>query len=262
MRKHWTEELFIDAADLYGLDLEMGIAKAREDVPGIVSIFSVFGVHQGALVLDVPCGIGRYSVELADKGYEVVGVDLSPPFIDRAKEIAEKRDVADKCDFSVGDMRRIGDVLKGPERFDVVLIIFTSLGYYDEATDREILKQLQGLTKPGGILILDMFNRDWMVRHFRPVDILQKGGGLVMVEERRLNLENSRMEAIWRYYLKDEGDLKHMKTIEIDNRLYSLHELKRLVEGCGWEYRACYGGFDMRSFSMDTNRTILVAQRA
>jgi SAM-dependent methyltransferase len=175
--------------------------------------------------------------------------------------MAKERDVADKCDFRIGDMRRIGDVLKGPERFDAVLIIFTSLGYYDEATDRKVLKQLQGLTKTGGILVLDMFNRDWMVRHFRPVDIIQKGEGLVMVEERRLNLENSRMEAVWSYYRKEDGDLRHLKTIKIDNRLYSLHELKRLVEGCGWEYRACYGGFDMRPYSMDTNRIILVAQK-
>lgn len=196
MRKHWTEELFIDAANLYIRDLEMGIEKAGKDTPGIISIFSEFGVPQGALVLDVPCGIGRYSIKLAEKGYMVVGVDLSHPFIDRAKEMAEEKKVADRCDFKVGDMRRIGDLLEGLEMFDAVLIIFTSLGYYDEATDRDVLKQLQGLTKPGGILVLDMFNRDWMVRHFRPVDIMRRGEDLVMVEERRLNLENSRMEAV------------------------------------------------------------------
>lgn len=261
MRKHWTEELFIDAANLYMLDLEMGIEKAGKDVPGIISIFSGFGVPQGALVLDVPCGIGRYSVELAEKGYRVVGVDISPPFIDRAKEMAEEREVTYRCDFRVGDMRRIGDLMVGLERFDAVLIIFTSLGYYDEATDRDILKQLNSLTKPGGILVLDMFNRDWMVRHFRPMDMIRKGEDLVMVEERRLNLENSRMEAVWRYYRKEDGDLRHLRTIEIDNRLYSLHELKRLVEGSGWEYRTCYGGFDLMPYSMDTNRTVLVAQR-
>ncbi|MFB0551278.1 MAG: hypothetical protein ACETVV_01740 [Nitrososphaeria archaeon] len=124
-----------------------------------------------------------------------------------------------------------------------------------------MLKQLQGLTKPGGILVLDMFNRDWMVRHFHPMDMKRREEDLVMVEERRLNLENSRMEAVWRYYRKEDGDLKHLKTIEIDNRLYSLHELKRLVEGSGWEYRACYGGFDLKPFSTDTNRAILVAKK-
>ncbi len=59
-----------------------------------------------------------------------------------------------------------------------------------------MLKQLQGLTKPEGILVLDMFNRDWKVRHFRPMDMKRRGEDAVMVEERRLNLENSRMEAV------------------------------------------------------------------
>jgi 2-polyprenyl-3-methyl-5-hydroxy-6-metoxy-1,4-benzoquinol methylase len=146
MDKHWTERLFIDSAQLYGPMLEERVQQAKDTTPGLVSIFSDFNVLPGALVLDLACGIGRYSVALAEKGYTVVGVDLSVAFINRAKEMAAERGVAERCDFRVGDMRQIGKVLRSQkEKFKVVLILFTSIGYYNEETDRQVLKQLLGL---------------------------------------------------------------------------------------------------------------------
>lgn len=52
--------------------------------------------------------------------------------------------------------------------------------------------------------------------------------------------------------------MKHLETVEIDHRVYSLHELKRLVEE-GWTYRTCYGGFDSEPFTTDSNRMVLIA---
>ena len=55
--------------------------------------------------------------------------------------------------------------------------------------------------------------------------------------------------------------MEHVETFEVDHRVYSLHELKALVEESGWRYRACYGGFGMEPFTMDSKRMILVAER-
>jgi len=262
MEKHWTEKLFIENASLYGVALEERIEKASVDVLGLIKIFSEFQISRGSLVLDLACGIGRHSVALAESGFRVVGVDLSPAYITRARELAAERGVGDKCDFRIGDMRRINEVLKGYEgKFKAVLSLFTSMGYYDEETDKQILMQLKALTAPKGVLIIDVSNRDWIIRHFQARDFNQFGDGLVMIVERKFNLENSRMENIWRFYMKQEEGLKHLSTIEIDHRVYSLHELKKQVEESGWTYQTCYGNLNLQPFTMDSRRMLLVATK-
>ena len=262
MEKHWTEKMFIDAAHLFGSILDERVERAKVEILGLVKIFSEFHVPSGGLVLDLACGIGRHSVELAEKGYKVVGVDLSPAYINRAKEMADDRDVSHNCDFKVGDMRRISEVLKSyKKKFNVILNLYTSIGYYNEETDKRMLIQLLELTAPKGVLVIETANRDWFIRHFRPRDIVQIGDDLILVEERKLNLEKSRMESVWIYYRQKNGDLKHLDTIETDHRIYSLHELKRLVEESGWTYQTCYGGFDSEPFTTDSNRMALIAQK-
>ena len=143
-------------------------------------------------------------------------------------------------------MRAIKAVLKGFKgRYNAVLNLFTSFGYYNEETDIDVLSQLFDLTASQGILVIDIINRDWLIRHFQTRDFSFIGDKLVCIEERRLNLENSRMENILKYYERHEHDLKFVDSFEVDHRAYSLHELKRLVGSSGWTYQACYGNWNL-----------------
>lgn len=262
MGKHWTEKLFIENANLYGLTMERLVESSSAEVTGLINIFSEFQISKNSLVLDLGCGIGRHSVALAEKGFKVVGVDLSPEYIARAKEMAAERGVNKNCDFKVGDMRRISEVLNGYQgKFNAVINLFTSMGYYEEETDRQVMAQLQELTAPQGVLVIDISNRDWLIRHFQTRDVYHIGEDLVQIVERKLNLENSHMENIWRFYRQQDEDLKHLDTIEVDHRVYSLHELRRLVEEGGWTYQNCYGGFNSEPFTMDSRRMVLIAKK-
>lgn len=172
MAKHWTEKLFIDAAHLSGTLLEERLERAKVEVLGLMTIFLEFHVPPGAFVLDLACGIGRHSIALAARaartGHKVVGVDISPAYINRAKEMADERGVSQNCVFKVGDMRQISEVLKSyKEKFNVILNLFTSIGYYTEEIDKRILVQLLELMAQKGVLIIDVFNRDWFIRHLR-----------------------------------------------------------------------------------------------
>jgi len=84
-------------------------------------------VPEQSMVLDLCCGIGRHSVLLAEKGFRVVGVDLSPEYIIRARELVKARAVSEKVEFKVGDMREIKAVLKSYKgRFNAVLNLLRS----------------------------------------------------------------------------------------------------------------------------------------
>lgn len=82
-----------------------------------------------------------------------------------------------------------------------------------------------------------------------------------MIAERHLDLENSRMFNVWRYYEQRGDDLKRLSTFELDHRVYSLHELVRQVEDAGWSYHSSFGGYDMEPVSTDTFEMVLVASK-
>ena len=91
---HWTHRLFVDNAHLYLPFLEAARQQAPREVQVLLSQFQQFGVPSKARVLDVGCGIGRHSVPLAQEGYDVVGFDLSPLFLEKANQAAEEVDVS------------------------------------------------------------------------------------------------------------------------------------------------------------------------
>jgi SAM-dependent methyltransferase len=254
--------LFIDNASLYGPELEERLERTGVEVEGLMRLFSDQGVAPGGTILDLACGIGRHSLLLAEKGYRVVGVDISPTFIERAEELAAEKGVSGRVEFMVGDMRRVGELLgdRG-EPFDAVVNLYTSHGYWDEATDRAIFSQACDLTKRGGIFVIHTVNRDFLVRHFQARDVSYGEGGRVVIMERRLDLECSRMFNVWKYYEQRGDDLEHRSTIELDHRVYSLHELVRQVEDAGWRCESSFGGYDMEPVSTDTFRMILVARK-
>jgi len=260
MSKHWTESLFERFAELYVSTLEELIPSSIEDANGLEKIFKEYNVPENGLVLDLACGIGRHSTALAQKGYRVIGLDISETFLDRARLLAEERGV--DVEFRQGDMRSVEEHLKDhAERFDAVINMFTSLSYYDRETDLDIIRQLHALTKPGGILVIDIANRDWIIKNFEVKDVQYHEDGRVQTTERRFNMEDSRMHNTWRFYVKQGEDLKHKETFHVDHILYSLHELKQLIQKAGWEYKVCYGEFDLSPFEMYSYRMILVSQK-
>jgi SAM-dependent methyltransferase len=263
MGKHWTEKLFIDNAYLYRRSLEELLERTSENVEGLLKIFSQHNVPKEGIILDLACGVGRHSLLLAENGFKTVGIDISPTFIGRAKELAKERKVKDNTDFRIGDMRQVGELLQNyKESFDVVVNLFTSHGYWDKATDRNIFQQSLSLVKPKGLLIIHTVNRDFLIKNFQARDwnIIQENKLLLV--ERRLDLESSRMFNVWTYYEQQDKDLKYLNTFELDHRVYSVHELKKLVEDSGWKYLDCYGGYDMQQLKEDSFGMVLVAQRA
>ena len=264
MSGHWTDELFIKHGEIFLLFLEKDLPQAGSEVEALTKIFSEFSVPAGSRVLDVCCGIGRHSIGLALKGFDVTGVDISRLSIERAKERARENGVENKTSFIQGDIRKILDVLSPiGKKFNAVINMGTSIGYWTDEADRTILRQLHRLAELDCLLIIDITNRDYVVRHFQPfgISVVEGKPTYIRTEERKLMLETSRMENIWTFYRKDRDDLKHAATILLNHRLYCLHELVSLLKETGWSYLRSYGGLSLEPVTPDAHGIVIVGRK-
>jgi SAM-dependent methyltransferase len=112
-------------------------------------------------LLDVCCGEGRHAIPLAERGYEVTGLDRDVAALSAAQEHAADLNIAPRC--VEGDMRDLAASVPGP--FDVCVCLWQSFGYFDTATNEDILRQMGDLLRPGGRLILDIYHPGYFARH-------------------------------------------------------------------------------------------------
>ena len=262
MSTHWTEKLFIEDPDLFRASIEARFERTQDEVKCLIEFFNQNNVPANGLILDLACGIGRISIPLAKLGYNVVGIDISPSYIQKAIEYAQSEGVEDRTRFILGDMREVGSKLSEySDSFNVILNMWTSMGYWDEETDLSILRQALSLSKPGGLFVIHTANRDTLVKRFQSRDFSIGEDGLVVLMERELDLETSRMINQWSYYRKDGEDLRFLNRMEINHRVYSLHELKKQFHDAGWTIIETFGGFDQQPFTVDTFNMIILAKR-
>ena len=238
---HWTEELFKSTPELFVGAFKERQALAPGETDVLLAHLKEHGFHPKR-VLDLNCGIGRHSMELGKRGISVLGTDLSPSYIEMAEQRAREEKLAAKVSFRVADMREITSVLSGEQPFDGIINLWTSFGFYDDKTNDDILRQCLELVRPGGFFAMDIANRDWLIRNFSRQGF-QRIGDRIILEERELNLRDSRMYNTWTY-LKAAGEDTYIveKAVKIDHRVWSLHEFIELFERTGWKFKGVYPG--------------------
>jgi SAM-dependent methyltransferase len=240
--KHWTEELFEDNPELYLDTLKEVNGQARIETKDILGLLEIQG-YRPKRVLDLNCGIGRHAVELGKRGIEVLGTDLSPTYIEIAEKKAHGLKLDDKVHFKVADMRRIRSELSREKPFDGILCLWTSFGFYDDETNDDILRQCLKLVKPGGFFALDIVNRDWLLCHFVERSFERIKDRLVLYE-RQFDSQTSRHKEKRTFVRQvDESTFTVEGAIQLDMRVWSLHELIQLFERTGWKFECAYPGF-------------------
>ncbi len=236
----WVKRVFVERADLYIEIMNGSWSEGEQIAKSIAKILKENGLESGRL-LDAFCGNGRVAIPLALGGYEVTGFDISLPFIEDAKVKAEKYRVSDRTRFIVSDARTIDQTLSG-EKFDAIIIVSTSLGYYDGTTDEEILRKLRSLANDGAILIIaNTLHRetpDWRYCN----RVYQRYGSLVLMEERKFDPLWSHLISKW-ILLRDDGEGNLTKELEVNTemRVYTPTELAEILKRAGWGVDSIYG---------------------
>ncbi|MGQ4895068.1 MAG: class I SAM-dependent methyltransferase [Candidatus Njordarchaeia archaeon] len=235
----WTLEFFISKAHLFHKIMNIRWQIAEKEAKGIATVLSEHRMPKGR-ILDLMCGNGRIAIHLAKLGYHVVGVDFSQEYIEDAKKRAIEHGVGDRTEFVLGDVRELDKFLKVGE-FDGVINVWTSIGFYDEKTDEEIFRKVARISKENAILIIaSTASRDYILKNFVPITITEWSDDLIMIDEHKFDAFTSRLKSRWRFYKKKGKNLIFIDEIELNLRLYSIHELYELLKRAGWQIIKAY----------------------
>ena len=215
-------------------------------------VIDTMSLAPGAQVLDVGCGYGRHAMELAARGFHVVGLDLSTPLLVRGGEEAHRRGLT--INFVRGDMRE----LDFENQFDGAYCLFSTFGYFDDETNKKTLQNIARALKPNGKLLVEILNRDYVIADL-PTRVWWEGDGCVVLEEVELNYFSSRIQVNRSVVFDDGRQLEQ----EISVRAYSLHEVGKLMHAAGFRVLEVSGGYQMRGrfFGNQSRHIIVLAER-
>jgi len=186
-------------------------------------LFRHLNIPSKACILDLGCGAGRHAKLLAEKGYEVVGLDASETLIKEAKKEGG-------ASFVVGDMRR----LEGLGRFDLVTSFFTSFGYFEDEENRAVLRQIAAVLNPGGHFFLDFLNPELLEKQLVPREELKVGEETVQIERR---IEKRRVEKSIRFPGRSYSE---------SVKLYTKEEIEEMLRDAGLKPLRFWSGYSQQ----------------
>lgn len=210
----------------------------------------------GERILDMACGFGRHALELAKRGFRVVGVDITPDYIAFAKEQAQREKLS--AEFFCMDIREISF----SQEFDVVLSMADgAVGYLEnEGENRRIFEAISRALKPGGKHFMDIMNGSYADTHF-PCRLWDAG-------EKGLTLSRFEWDPEIRILIYGQQDFSYGATLEKPIfeegnpiRLYTLPEIAEIYASVGMRVTECFGDFAGRPASSGCIQMLICGEK-
>ncbi|MFD7511638.1 class I SAM-dependent methyltransferase [Streptomyces sp. NPDC059853] len=221
-------------------------ARREAEVAALVAESPLLSFDSGARVLDLCCGPGLFLVPLARRGYAVTGVDLSPRMLERARAALDG--AGERARLVRADMLRHTE----PGRYDVVLNLFTSWGYFARHEDNvRVLRNAFDSLAPGGRLLIDVLGKEVLAGWIGRPQLVELGDGYVIQRDTVLDG--------WRRLRTDWTLVRggSAREASITCWLYSGAELCALFEAAGFTEVVCFGGFDGAPYDQHARRLIV-----
>jgi len=216
-------------------------------------LIKTLNLNPGAKIFDLCCGHGRHSVELAKRGFDVTGQDLSSHFLKIANESAKNAGV--EINFIHDDMRNIAF----ENEFDAVINMFTAFGYLgSDEEDQKVINGAARALNPGGKFFIDIANRDKIIRSYLWKDHKYHNSGILEIIDRKFDhIFGGHFETRKMFF--PEGTVKEFDAIV---RFYTVPELVSMMKKAGLKLIDSYGDFDGTPISFSSANYILIGEKS
>ena len=242
---HWFEPI---AAHLGRAYLRYSFTRGtRQEIDFIVS---ALGLEVGDRILDIGCGPGRHALELAQRGMNVHGIDISEVFVDIAREEAAKMPTSGVggATFERMDARQLVNRHDLFETFDAAICLCQgAFGLMIEAgEDRRVIAGITGILRPGASVALSAFNAYFAVKYHQEADFdVDRGLAHELTEIRSENGE--------------------IRTVDLWTGCYTPRELRLLLGAEGLDVESVFsvepGKYEPATPSSETPEFLVVARR-
>ena len=212
---------------------------------------SLLETSPGTRLLDVPCGLGRHLLELALRGYEVTGVDLSSEAIERTD--VKVRAQGATVELIHSDMREV----RTAAPFDGAYCLGNSLGYFDSRGTVDFFKAVSKVLKPKAGFVLDtgvaaesilpnLDEKNWV-----------ELGDLIFLIENEYRVSESRLDS--RFTFVHQGTTQMRQACHY---VFTVSELTRMLEEAGLVLRGLFNSTDQEPYSVGDPHLIVFAIKA
>ena len=198
-------------------------------------------------ILDLACGYGRHANKLAALGHDVTGVDITEGFLEIAKK--EAKEIGVKVRYILQDMREINF----NNEFDCAISMSTAFGYFEDDENFKVLENVSRALKKGGLFLLDLTNRDFILRNFLPYIVIEKGKDY-MIDINKLDTVEGRLYD--RRIVLRNGVIKEKPFFV---RQYAPTEIRDLLERVNLKVTKMFGNYDSSPLSVNSRRMIVIA---
>ena len=248
MSHPWYITLFAqDYLDYYTDELTPELTSQEVDF-----ILDKLSIPPDAHILDLCCGHGRHTIELNQRGYSAIGLDLSQPSLKQARE--KTACLGREILWVNSDMRTI----PFEAEFDAVVNWFTAFGYLEnDGEDQQVLEAVWNALRPGGKFLIDTVNHEWLMRNFTPHGWTTAKDGSFVLEDRKFDLLNGRNE-VEIIILKPDGDI-HITRHSV--RSYTLVEMRKKLALAGFQIQRIWGDIYETPYSIDAQRMIILSEK-
>ncbi len=196
--------------------------------------------------LDLACGKGRHSIYLNSKGLDTQGCDLSPQSILYAKQFENE-----SLSFFEHDMRN--KIVH--QKFDFVLNLFTSFGYFEDKSDNlKTLISVENALTENGVLVIDFFNASNIIENLISNEIK-------IIDDIKFEI-NRKVEN--GYIIKNitfnanKKDYHFTEKVQVIN----LHDFENLLKKVDLEIIRIFGSYQLDTFDIkNSKRLIIIAQK-
>jgi len=225
------------------------IADAVEEIDKVIKLLAI---KQGDCVLDLCCGIGRHSLELARRRYQVTGVDRTRGYLDKARKQAKEEGL--NIEFVQGDMR----FFSRPGAFNIAISMFTSFSYFeDPQEDERVVKNVYESLKTGGRFIIQMHGKETLAKIFKERDWNEnKDDGVTVLREMKVSQNWSWMENRW-IMLKGNERIEN----KLSHRVYAGSEIVALLRDCGFNRVDVYGDLEGNPYDHTARQLVTVGYK-
>jgi SAM-dependent methyltransferase len=244
---HENDELW---AELLPLLCGEGMAKAAKTEA--CQATALLGIKPGDHVLDLGCGPGRHSLELARLGYRVTGVDRTAQYLAHARQRGAGAGLEiEWVQASMLDFER-------KAAFDGAVNLLTSFGYFEErGEDLRMLRNVHASLKPGARMVIDVVGKEALPRQFVPRRWQEVKPGRFWLIECQVVPGWGKLKVRWIFIGDGEP-----REFAFEHQLYSAMELSEIMKQAGFVEIGTYGGLDKRPYDLEATRLVMVGRKA